>query len=153
MFVIAMVTPGLGARVTRVLVGRRTVALEARPIVGRAERVTQVQEDRSIPARVAPQIVVLEGQSTMALVDQLTTVPVVRLMPALEVPVTPVQGEPAIPALVGMAIVAQRYANSSFFSFRRIPVHVRTRTLVKNGASILRFNSRAVIAQLPPRLG
>jgi hypothetical protein len=153
MFVIAMVTPGLGARVTRVLVGRRTVALEARPIVGRAERVTQVQEDRSIPARVAPQIVVLEGQSTMALVDQLTTVPVVRLMPALEVPVTPVQGEPAIPALVGMAIVAQRYANSSFFRFRRIPVHVRTRTLVKNGASILRFNSRAVIAQLPPRLG
>jgi hypothetical protein len=95
MFVIAMVTPGLGDRVTRVQVVRRTMAL------------------------VAPHIMVLEGQNTMALVDQFTRVPVVRLIVVLEVPVTPVQGGPAIPALVGMVIVAQQYANSSFLGTRK----------------------------------
>jgi hypothetical protein len=115
MFVIAMVTPGLGERVTRAQVGRRTMAPVVRPIVGRAERVTRVQEDLSILALGAPHIVVLEDQNTMAQVVQLTTVPVVRLMLAPEVPVTPVQGEPAIPVLVGMVIVARRYANSPFF--------------------------------------
>jgi hypothetical protein len=129
-FVIAMVTPALGERVTRGQVVRRTTALVVPLIVDRGAHVTQVQEDLSIPVPVALHMADLGGQNTMDLVDQLTTAPVARLMLALEVPVTQDQEAPAIPALVGMVIVAQPYANSSRFGFKR---NVKTDMPVKGG--------------------